>query len=95
MISIAICDDDNDFRLLLRDAVYKMIESHGEQAVIEDFSDGQTCLSQLGSRKFNILFLDIEMPGMDGFSMAGKMQKSYPNIVLIFVSSHESLVFQS
>ena len=42
MISIAICDDDNDFRLLLRDAVYKMIESHGEQAVIEDFSDGQT-----------------------------------------------------
>ena len=32
---------------------------------------------------------------MDGFSMAGKMQKSYPNIVLIFVSSHESLVFQS
>ena len=33
MISIAICDDDNDFRLLLRDAVYKMIESHGEQAV--------------------------------------------------------------
>ena len=48
MISIAICDDDNDFRLLLRDAVYKMIESHGEQAVIEDFSDGQTCLSQLG-----------------------------------------------
>lgn len=81
--------------LLLRDAVYKMIESHGEQAVIEDFSDGQTCLSQLGSRKFNILFLDIEMPGVDGFSMAGKMQKSYPNIVLIFVSSHESLVFQS
>ena len=95
MISIAICDDDNDFRLLLRDAVYKMIESHGEDADIEDFSDGQTCLSQLGSRKFNILFLDIEMPGMDGFSMAGKMQKSYPNIVLIFVSSHESLVFQS
>lgn len=83
MISIAICDDDNDFRLLLRDAVYKMIESHGEDADIEDFSDGQTCLSQLGSRKFNILFLDIEMPGMDGFSMAGKMQKSYPNIVLI------------
>lgn len=72
-----------------------MIESHGEEADIEDFSDGQTCLSQLRNRNFNILFLDIEMPGMDGFSMAGKMQKSYPNIVLIFVSSHESLVFQS
>ncbi len=52
-----------------------MIESHGEEADIEDFSDGQTCLSQLRNRNFNILFLDIEMPGMDGFSMAGKCKR--------------------
>ena len=32
---------------------------------------------------------------MNGFSMAGKCKKSYPNIVLIFVFPMESLVFQS
>ena len=81
MISIAICDDDNDFRLLLRDAVYKMIESHGEDADIEDFSDGQTCLSQLGSRKFNILFLDIEMPDMSGLDFLESAQNA-PKVII-------------
>ena len=63
--------------------------------IVGECEDAIQLNNMLNSVQADLLFLDIEMPGMDGFSMAGKMQKSYPNIVLIFVSSHESLVFQS
>ena len=87
---ILIVDDSEMNRAIL----YEML--HDDFEILEAES-GELCIDMMKQygRDISLLLLDIVMPGMDGFSMAGKMQKSYPNIVLIFVSSHESLVFQS
>ncbi len=45
--------------------------------------------------KFDLLFLDIEMPGLDGFGLARRICSGKTDICLIFVSAHESFVFDS
>ncbi len=95
MISIAICDDDSNMRSCLKLQTERFMESFGEKIYIEDFSDAQICLEQLYKKNFNLLLLDIEMPNMNGFSMAKEIKKNLSEITIVFVSSHENLVFDS
>ena len=44
---------------------------------------------------FHLIFLDIEMPGMDGFALAEKLSLEWPQTYLVFVSAHESFVFDA
>lgn len=44
---------------------------------------------------FDILFLDIDMPGISGLEIAKKLREENSDIILIFVSEHEQYVFES
>lgn len=44
---------------------------------------------------FDLLFLDIEMPGVNGFQLAKQFHMLNSKTGIIFVSAHESLVFDS
>jgi CheY-like chemotaxis protein/signal transduction histidine kinase len=43
---------------------------------IEDAPDGQTALRLLAARKYDIVLLDLHMPGLDGFAVAEKIRAS-------------------
>lgn len=49
----------------------------------------------LGDFDFDAYFLDIELPDMDGFEFAMKIQAHQKNAVIIFVTNHRHLVFDS
>ena len=95
MISIAICDDELNMRACLKKELEKVMESFGESIQIEDFSGAQDFYARLTKKIFDLLFLDIEMPNINGFSLAKELQKSKAEITIIFVSSHENLVFDT
>lgn len=42
-------------------------------------------------KHWDLYFLDIEMPEMDGFELAGKIRKEAPEAYLVFLTSHEEL----
>ncbi len=63
-ICVAICDDEAFMLDLLEEKVKKMLPS----AVTERFSSGKGLLE--GSTKADILFLDIQMPELDGMETA-------------------------
>ena len=50
------------------------------------FSDG---------KGFDLYFLDIEMPELDGISLAKKIRSLNPDAIIVFISNKEELVFQS
>ena len=45
--------------------------------------------------KNDICILDIDMPEIDGFTIAAQIYQHYPNSVIVFCSSHDDLVFDS
>ena len=44
---------------------------------------------------FDIVCLDIEMPEMSGFDLAEKLKSIYRDVLIIFITSHDSLLINS
>ena len=44
---------------------------------------------------FDVVFLDIDMPGMNGFTLAERIQRSAPMANIIYVTGHEKYALES
>lgn len=96
MIRLAICDD------IMRDEIHldKYITSWMEnQKIIYEkriFTNSRSLLYEIEDGiEFDLLFLDIEMPELDGIALAEQIKKYLPEVLIIFVSSYEKYVYKS
>lgn len=70
MISIAICDDEKNIIYGIQNMILKLSSKLDEQFVIDGYDDlSKLKAEMLGGRRFDIVFLDIEMPGISGVEM--------------------------
>lgn len=65
---IALCDDEKNELLLLREMVQAFCEKKRLEAVIDVFSGGEDFLAS--AQRYDILFMDIYLPGMNGMEAA-------------------------
>lgn len=86
---IGICDDQKEVRKLLAEKVGRLYPS----ANVTSYASGQEVLAAL--RLPDILFLDIQMPQMDGMEVAREIRKNNSQVILIFVTAREDYVFQA
>lgn len=85
-LSILIADDHPLFRVALRNT----LESQFDQprlAEAEDFPSLQNTLEN--DNNFNLILLDLHMPGAEGFSALVFLISQYPQIPVMIVSGHE------
>ena len=88
MIKIAVCDDDKEFRNILRDIISGYFYDRKFEYSIGDYSSGEELLSEtVDVTQYQIIFLDINMDGMDGIRTAEKLRISCPNTFLVFVTA--------
>ena len=67
-----IVDDDPDFRTVISLA----LEAEGiEYEVAEDGNQALGVLDQRGAGAFDVILLDIEMPGMDGLEVTARIRR--------------------
>jgi len=82
---IMIVDDSKTDRMIMRKALDPM------GVTLVEATDGQEALNILksGEHNFDAMLIDIEMPRMDGYSLAGEIKKynKYKNLPLIAVTS--------
>jgi len=81
-INILIADDEV---LSRRAIVYALEKAFLKATPVED---GQAALAQAQGTKFDLVFLDVNMPDMDGFQLCDKLRQSTPNHTtpIIFVT---------
>ena len=84
-VCVAICDDEAFMLDLLEEKVKKILPS----AVIEKFSSGRELLE--GNTKVDILFLDIQMPEVDGMETARLFRRQQRDALIIFVTAAPEL----
>ena len=83
---IAVCDDEEKFRNQARDMVDKLAGSL--DVVVDAYSDGNQLLAAFDKKPYDVLFLDIEMPVMDGITLAKKLRKRSDSIYIVFLTGH-------
>lgn len=83
---IAICDDENQCR---RQAVQAINECIRSLDVLTDvFENGNAFLQAFQKNSYDLVFLDIEMPEMDGITLARKLRELSRDVPIVFLTSH-------
>jgi len=59
----------------------------------ESVENGEAALALAREKPFDVIFLDVVMPGMDGFEVCSKIRDTIPNHAtpVVFVTSHQDL----
>ncbi len=86
---IAVIDDENIFRMQLKMMVEKVAASHEIPLDVEEFESGPEFIAVLSERRFDIVFMDIFMPEMDGIETAKKLRELTERTFLIFMTASE------
>ena len=92
---IAICDDEKIFAQELCQHVKSALKDYKKDYVIQLFTNGDDLIFECQKSKFDVVFLDIAMPMVNGFEVAAKLNQTSSNIILVFVSNKETFVFSS
>ena len=95
MYSIAICDDDNLIIEQIADCLHKAFNQHNAEVIIDYYNSGDKLLLSIDNTKYDIILLDINMEPMDGFGVAGLIAVKDKNAKIVFVTSHEEVVYDS
>ncbi len=96
MLHIAICDDDEKFIKIFQNAIIENCMKHSIDYDIDTYNDGLSLVESYN--KYNLIFLDIDMPMIDGIETCKRINKlKHPATTpfIVFVTSKDNLVFDA
>ena len=94
MLQLAVCDDEKVFRSDLRKILGTELELCGIDYHISEFTSGEELIAGIEKADCQILFLDIEMKGIDGVEAARRLRETKRQMEIVFVTSYADFVFQ-
>ena len=84
-MKIAVCDDSREDR----DALRALLEACGHDFEIREYGSGAELYADMGYvRECGIVFLDINMEGMDGLEAARKIKAECPKVHIVLVTAY-------
>ena len=86
MISVAIVEDERKAADQLRECLNRFETEHDEHFESTHYTDGEQFLSDFRSQ-FDIGFMDIEMPGLNGMRVAQKLRDIDQTVALVFITN--------
>ena len=95
MLCIGICDDESAARESLQLACERVMRDKNEEPQFFAFSSGEGVLRWMEKHadELDILFLDIEMGGINGMETARRIRERSGRLVLVFVTGYADYVF--
>ena len=88
-LKICICDDDEEQRTYLTDIACSWAKSNRHLTELKQYADAKSFLFDYPEEKdFDILLLDIEMPGMNGIELAKTISRENAAVQIIFITGY-------
>lgn len=82
---VLLVDDEVDFTASLG----KILRRRGFE--VETASDGLIALERITHQAFDVIVLDVKMPGMDGIETLREIKKKKPTVEVIMLTGHGSV----
>lgn len=94
-MKICICDDDSFSVREIRRCL-SVFGAGDDTFEISDFSCAEALLEFYKSGKgFDIVFIDIEMNGINSIEAAEKIREFAPETIIVFISCHSDYIFEA
>ena len=90
-MNVAIVDDEKVFLKELHDKIDSLGMSDYK---VYEFESGESFLSIFEKGKFDIIILDVEMPGINGLETAEKIRESDKAVILSFLTNYSEFAIQ-
>ena len=88
-MDIAVVDDEK----AIREHICGLVEERQPESRIEAYATGEELLAS--EKRFDIVFLDIQMEGMNGIEAARNLREQQGDTVLIFITGIKEYVFDA
>jgi len=86
IMRVAICDDENMQLSMTKtslETIYKSLD-----LIVDTYNSGVSLLNAVDDVYYDLIILDIEMPGMNGIDTAKKLRKIEDKTSIVFLTSH-------
>ena len=84
MINILIVDD----HLIVREGIKRIINDSADMSVVAEASSGMEALEYIWENKYDLILLDISMPGQNGLQTLKKIKKYDKSLSVLMLSMH-------
>lgn len=93
MVRVAVVEDEAVYRNQLGEYINRYGEETGKSFSVQFFPRGETLLSGYNGR-FDLILMDIEMPGADGMQIARRLRQVDEQVVLVFITNMAQYAIQ-
>ena len=93
-IIIAVCDDDKLALDSISGAIGGVFSANGSDTEINSFTSANELTKVIAKTHYDLVFLDIDMPGMDGIECGKLLRRLEYSPDIIYVSNREERVFE-
>jgi DNA-binding NtrC family response regulator len=84
-LRIMIVDDE----LIVRESLYHWFKKSGHN--VDTAASGFDALEKLENVPFEVLFVDIKMPRMNGLELLGRVKEEYPDTLVVIITAYGSI----
>jgi len=84
-VPILVVDDDAGLRRALR----RVLVAHGFE--VEEAADGDEALSRFRARPFDLVLLDVMMPGIDGIEVCERMRAEDEELPVLMLTARDAV----
>lgn len=85
-MNLALVDDEENWRTV----IYEKIRIYFPEESVEVFVSGNSFLEK--REKYDVVFLDVEMEGLDGFETAQEYRLYDPDGIIMILTTHSEMV---
>jgi DNA-binding NtrC family response regulator len=85
MKSVLVVDDEK----AVRDSIRMILEY--EKFEVHYAEDGPSAIAAVGGGDFDLVLLDIKMPGEDGLKVLRRLRQAHPDLPVVMISGHGTI----
>jgi two-component system, NarL family, invasion response regulator UvrY len=89
MIKVLITDDHP----VVRRGIRQILEDDDRISLVQEASDGKELFERLKEQSFDVILLDISLPGRSGLDLIGQIKKIQPSASVLILSIHSEEMY--
>ncbi len=87
MYRFAVCDDDEFYQQRIAGIIRRYALDHDIDCTVQVFGDARALVAQCAQHCYDAVFLDVQMPRMNGIEAGRRLRASWPRLPLVMVSN--------
>ena len=95
MLKIALLDDDKTALLISKGAIESFFQEKNIAISLDAFTSPVNFLAMAKEENYRLVFLDIDMPELNGLEVGKQLKDFNPQTDIIYLSQREDLVFDT